>query len=101
MDISISAPFTDTSAAMIETNAGESYDYSPELPFSNVTFPPHQESISLNFTVNSDNLPERLEAFQLTCAPARGSPTFKLPVIQSTEIRITDNDCKADMYRSN
>ncbi len=99
--ISISAPSTNISAALIEYhNTGESYDYSfPELlapSFFKVTFLPREQNISLSFSVNADELPERLEGFQLSCTPVEGFPTFKLPVDghQQTQIQITDSDCK-------
>ncbi len=72
-----------------------SYDYA--AVFNNdgsekiLVLPPNSSSVSFNFFLNSDLLPEGTEAFSATAVSATGYPSL-LPT--STIITITDNDRK-------
>lgn len=76
----------------------ENYDFrimSSQLQFLS----PIVENIIFIFSLNSDNLTEGLESFQLTSAPQQGYPSFQSPLpegsaFQSTIIEIIDDDCK-------
>ena len=81
------------------------YDYRLTSPgsFATLIFPPTLDSIVFHFFINSDLLPEGLEAFQASSTPVAGffDPTFQFPrfqppvtntAFQMTEIRIVDYD---------
>ena len=77
-----------------------SYDYSlgiPEQTFTVLNFFPNQQSITFDFFLYSDELPEGTEAFQASSTSVVGFPTFQAPIttaFAATEIQIIDNDCK-------
>ena len=65
--------------------------------FEILQFLPNQQSITFEFFLNSDELPEGIEAFQASSTPVEGFPTFQASIttaFPSTEIQIIDNDCK-------
>ena len=88
------------SAATLETDDDTTnFDYtlgSPGQAFIVLQFLPSQQSITFEFFINSDELPERTEAFQARSTPVEGFPTFWSPIttaFESTEIQIIDDDC--------
>ena len=76
------------------------YDYSLGTSgdtFTVLNFLPNQQSITFDFLLNSDEVPEGIEAFRASSTPVVGFPTFQAPIttaFPSTEIQIIDNDCK-------
>ena len=90
--------------------AGIIYDFRTETASDVVDsfvfeFFPDKQSFTFNFFINSDELPERTEGFQLGSAPERGVPeqglsypTYLPPSGRNahvnTEILIIDNDSK-------
>lgn len=103
VNVDVSAPGT----ATLETNAGPNYDYSigqPGQTSVTLVFPPEAQSIAFNFSINSDNVPEGVETIQASSFGGFSGPRFDPPfasstVVQSTEIRIMDNDCKLLLAR--
>ena len=57
-------------------------------------FPPDQQTISFDFVLYGDDIPERTEAFQATLCPQENSPAFLEPTMLTphTFIVIEDND---------
>ena len=82
------------------SDEGVNFDYTlgtPGQTFTVIEFLPNQQSITFEFFLNSDELPEGTEAFQASSTPVEGFPTFQAPIttaFPSTEIQIIDNDCK-------
>ena len=87
-------------AATYELFDPSNFDYAlniSEKTFVVMQFLPNQQSITFEFFLNSDELPEGTEAFQASSTPVEGFPTFQAPIttaFPSTEIQIIDNDCK-------
>lgn len=104
--ISIAEPSNNITAATIETrNSSRGFDYNFDIVrenFLNLTFSPDEQELSVSFHLNGDNLPEKTEAFQISCSPMDGYPTFKHPATTylSTQIQITDNDRKWTSVKS-
>lgn len=100
--ISITEPYNIAIRAASIPSDDRSSDFSfgtDDQNFFNVTFPPGLQEVSLNMTLHSDNLPELVEGFQVSCTPVEGFPIFKFPetmaVHRSARVEITDNvDCK-------
>ena len=98
--ITVSDPAVGRAATLDEGDFGINYDFRLTAPGAFVTliFPPVVNSIVFHFFINSDELPEGLEAFQASSVPVAGFPNFQSPVtntaFQNTEIQIMDNDCK-------
>lgn len=86
------------------TASDTSYDYRVSTTigqtFFMVDFPPDLQSIPFTFFLNSDEVPEELEAFQASSTAVVGFPSFFPPLpssntaFQSTQIQIIDDDCK-------
>ena len=82
----------------------ERYDYSfgnPGQLFITRDIFPDEQSVTINFTLAADELPEGLEGFRLTLSNFGGIfPPFVLPdsssttMFESSRIEIIDNDCK-------
>ena len=90
--------------------AGINYDFRTAI-FSADSFVfeffPDEQSVTFNFFINSDELPEGIEGFRLGSAPERGAPEpgLSYPTYQppsgrnahvNAEIIIIDNDSKLD-----
>ena len=89
------------SPATLEPDATTiNFDYTLGVPgqkFTVLNFLPNQQSITFNFFLNNDDLPEETEAFQASSTSVEGFPPFQAPLttsFPSTEIQIIDNDCK-------
>lgn len=74
-----------------------------EDPFKNstlrITFPPDAQSVEFTIFLESDDLLEGTEAFQVDIASEQGFPPFMLPppsanLSAAAVIIIRDNDCK-------
>ena len=98
--ITVSNPQMLSPATLEQFNTGINFDYAlgiPEQTFTVLQFLPNQQSITFEFFLNSDELPEGTEAFRASSTPVEGFPTFQAPIttaFPSTEIQIIDNDCK-------
>ena len=90
-----------------EVAAGIRCDFRTGFRYSSVVFEffPNDQSFTINFFINSDELPEGTEGFRLGSAPERGQqqpglsyPTYEPPSGRNahvnTEIIILDNDSK-------
>ena len=100
VNITVSDPQMLSPATLRTDNTSTNYDYSLGIrgqTFQVLQFLPSQQSITFNFLLNSDEVPEGTEAFQASSTPVEGFPTFQAPIttaFPSTEIQILDNDCK-------
>ena len=100
--ITVSSPQLLPAATLETVDTVMKFDYTLGLQLQGATFTairflPIQQSITFNFFLNSDDLPEGTEAFQAISTSAEGFPTFQPPVttaFASTEIQIIDNGCK-------
>ena len=98
--ITVSNPQMLSPATLEAFDTSINYDYSLGVPgqtFIVLRFLPNQQSITFNFFLNGDEVPEGTEAFQASSTPVEGFPTFQAPIttaFPSTEIQIIDNDCK-------
>ena len=100
--ITVSNPQTLPAATLETFDTSINYDYSLGTPGSTLVlrFLPNQQSITFQFFLNSDDLPEGTEAFQASSTPVEGFPMFQAPIttaFAATEIQIIDNDCKFSM----
>ena len=100
MGITVSNPQTLPAATLELFDTSINFDYvlnRPEQSFVVLQFLPNQQSITFDFLLNSDEVPEGTEAFQASSTPVEGFPAFQAPMTTaypSTEIQIIDNDCK-------
>ena len=100
VSITVSNPKTLTAATLETVNTGINFDYTLGSPGQTITvlqFLPNQQSITFEFFLNSDEIPEGTEAFQASSTTVESFPTFQAPIttaFASTEIQIIDNDCK-------
>ena len=98
--ITVSNPQMLSPATLEPDDTSFNFDYTLGIPgqtFIVLQFLPNQQSITFEFFLNSDELPEGTEAFQASSTPGEGFPTFQAPIttaFASTEIQIIDNDCK-------
>ena len=98
--ITVSNPQMLSPATLESFDTSINFDYAlnaPEQTFTVLLFLPNQQSITFEFFLNNDELPEGTEAFQASSTPVVGFPTFQAPIttaFPSTEIQIIDNDCK-------
>ena len=98
--ITVSNPQMLSPATLESFDPSINFDYTlgiPEQTFIVLQFLPNQQSITFEFYLNSDEVPEGTEAFQASSTPVEGFPEFQAPITTaypSTEIQIIDNDCK-------
>ena len=98
--ITVSNPQMLTPATLESFDFSINFDYAlstPEQTFTVLNFFPSQQSVTFQFFLNGDELPEGTEAFQASSTPVEGFPIFQAPIttaFASTEIQIIDNDCK-------
>lgn len=109
--ITVTDPIGQVTPATLETaNTAVSYDYrvadgSVGQTFFVVQFPPQLESFAFGFFLNSDQLPEGLEGFQVSSSTVQGFPSFQPPLLTSAtafqfaQILIKDDDCES--HRNN
>ena len=96
--ISIAEPSSNIMAAQ-DTGSPESRDFSFNLPEGGrIVFPVGEEVLPLVFSLYANNIPERLEGFEISCTPEdeAGYPIFEHPksTHHKTIVLITDNDRK-------
>ena len=98
--ITVSNPQMLSPATLEPDDTTINFDYTlgcPRQTFTVLQFLPNQQSITFEFFLNGDGLPEGTEAFQASSTPVEGFPTFQAPIttaFAATEIQIIDNDCK-------
>ena len=92
-------------AVLQTSDPSASYDYSigatgPPFNFIEIDFPADLQSLSINFTLSDDDMPEGLEGFQASVSAIENFPNFQLPPSSSTTsflsalVQILDDDCK-------
>ena len=112
--ITVSEPASSTRPATLESDDFTiSFDYTLTTVQNSILleFPPDRQNLSFgnSFFLNYDDLPEGTEGFQASSTSASSSfyPSFRSPVsvgsprpraYQTTEIQITDNDCKSELF---
>ena len=109
--IHFSDPASVRPAALLTNDTRDSWDYSiqrvPGQAFVLRFLRPDQQSVTVSFYLNSDDVPEGPEGFQLTeiVETAGGYPQFLLPLqtsttaFQSTTVTIIDDDGKPNFQQ--
>ena len=98
--VTVGSPRSERPASLEGVELGTHYDYRLGVngTLSPVLFPAAADFASFQFFLNSDELPEGLEAFEASSSPLPGFPTFLPPItnatFRSTIIRIIDTDCE-------